>query len=255
MKKSHAADQASASPTPNQLKELFTQISSGRVTKDGLQKFLRGSGFQPTLSQRRERAERAKWDELGLISKFFGIEEATKYFGVSPTEDQLAALADLPRYVSGAYRKSMTAVFPLSINDLFRKVDLSLINPSSDRYCDTSSAKVKSPASWRMLASHPVENSTGRSWEEQLAVIPAAYADSDYKLAVPSVRVVVYAMLGHFLTTGEWLYGGVGVRCSDIADNGEHIAVSCKYNDICLTTHQDDYRANDLGLAVEYVKK
>lgn len=43
MVRSHAADWDSELPTPAQLKELFAQIESGRITKDRLQKFLRGS--------------------------------------------------------------------------------------------------------------------------------------------------------------------------------------------------------------------
>lgn len=42
MNKSHTAVWASEAPTPAQLKELFSQIDSGRVTKGRLQAFLRG---------------------------------------------------------------------------------------------------------------------------------------------------------------------------------------------------------------------
>jgi len=41
MSKSHTAGWASDSPTPAQLKEFFAQIGSGRITKEGLQGFLR----------------------------------------------------------------------------------------------------------------------------------------------------------------------------------------------------------------------
>lgn len=43
MSKSRAAGWASDSPTPAQLKELFAQIDSGKVTRDRLQDFLRGT--------------------------------------------------------------------------------------------------------------------------------------------------------------------------------------------------------------------
>ena len=42
MGKSHIAGWTSESPTPAQLAEFFRQIKGGRVTKDRLQKFLRG---------------------------------------------------------------------------------------------------------------------------------------------------------------------------------------------------------------------
>ena len=41
MSKTHTAGWASDSPTPAQLKEFFAQIGSGRITKEGLQGFLR----------------------------------------------------------------------------------------------------------------------------------------------------------------------------------------------------------------------
>lgn len=46
MSESHAAGWTSESPTPAQLKELFAQIDSGKITKAKLQDFLRG---QPIL--------------------------------------------------------------------------------------------------------------------------------------------------------------------------------------------------------------
>ena len=46
MSKSQTAGWASDSPTPAQLKELFAQIGSGRVTRDRLQIFLRGIADQ-----------------------------------------------------------------------------------------------------------------------------------------------------------------------------------------------------------------
>ncbi|MEX2054996.1 MAG: hypothetical protein WD972_02340 [Candidatus Andersenbacteria bacterium] len=44
-KSSHVAARASEQPTPAQLKELFAQIESGRITKTSLQRFLR-HGFE-----------------------------------------------------------------------------------------------------------------------------------------------------------------------------------------------------------------
>jgi len=52
MEKSHAVGRAS--PTPAQLKELFTQIDTGRVTKARLQAFLRNQPDDPTPERERE---------------------------------------------------------------------------------------------------------------------------------------------------------------------------------------------------------
>lgn len=45
MPQSHVNGWASDAPTPAQIKELFAQIESGRITKESLQKFLRDQGL------------------------------------------------------------------------------------------------------------------------------------------------------------------------------------------------------------------
>ena len=47
---SHVSGWASDAPTPAQIKELFDQIGSGRITKAHLQSFLRPSAKPPTVS-------------------------------------------------------------------------------------------------------------------------------------------------------------------------------------------------------------
>jgi len=52
MGKSHAnSGWASDAPTPAQLKEFFAQIGKGRITKSGLQRFLRGGKVTRTVEQ------------------------------------------------------------------------------------------------------------------------------------------------------------------------------------------------------------
>lgn len=247
MRKSHATDKASAQPTSDQLKELFAQISSGRVTRDGLQGFLRGGGFQPTLSQKRARAR--------MEGNFFGVEEAIKYFGVEPTEKQLAALANIPWQHLSNFNELLIAIFPLSIADLLDKTELLLIHEASDRHYGELFAQDRGEVGWHRICKNLVDNSTARSLREQLAVCPKAFADLDYKRAVPSARVVVYAMLGHFLATGKRLFENVDVRCSDITGDGQHAVVGFSKDSIYISTRRDDARENDLGLVLEDVMK
>lgn len=49
MSKSQTAGWASGSPTPAQLKEFFAQVESGRITKERLQSFLRGTDSQAVV--------------------------------------------------------------------------------------------------------------------------------------------------------------------------------------------------------------
>ena len=66
MLKSHAGGWASDAPTPAQLKELFAQIDSGRITRDGLQAFLRGKTNSRIVAQYLK-----NWADF--YCKFFGI--------------------------------------------------------------------------------------------------------------------------------------------------------------------------------------
>ena len=68
MKKSHAATGwASDAPTPAQLKEFFAQIASGRITKDGLQAFLRGRTGVGTGPEQKD-------DWAAFYKQYFGLD-------------------------------------------------------------------------------------------------------------------------------------------------------------------------------------
>lgn len=68
MAKSHASSGwASDAPTPAQLKEFFAQIGKGRITKSGLQGFLRGWKVTKIVEQRKQ-----EW--FYFYRKHFGLE-------------------------------------------------------------------------------------------------------------------------------------------------------------------------------------
>ena len=68
MAKSHASNGwASDAPTPAQLKEFFAQIEKGRITKSGLQGFLRGGKVTKTVEQWKQ-----EWSSF--YKKYFKLE-------------------------------------------------------------------------------------------------------------------------------------------------------------------------------------
>ncbi len=71
MSKTHTAGWASDSPTPAQLKEFFAQIGSGRITKEGLQGFLRDATdwFTFTTSRLSLYELREKYSPLFALSE------------------------------------------------------------------------------------------------------------------------------------------------------------------------------------------
>jgi hypothetical protein len=67
-------------------------------------------------------------------------------------------------------------------------------------------------ASWHLIRRTPVENSFGKSMDEQRALL----GKNEY---VPSARALVYAMVGHYLKVRERLFSDVYARCRDMSDD------------------------------------
>lgn len=90
MSKSHAAGWASDAPTPAQLKELFDQISNGRVTKGRMQTFLRGNdgetGMYPWPTPDQMRSKLAEWNERFKLGLPLGDLGEPPEFPVNPNE-------------------------------------------------------------------------------------------------------------------------------------------------------------------------
>lgn len=238
MGKSHAAAWAPDSPTPDQLKEFFAQISSGRITKQRLQPFLRGN-YQPTTSQKRAREIMGK--------NFFGVEEAIRHYGVEPTQAELSALAEIPFTETTLQECGNThvlvAVFPLSILEIRDKVAVGQrLFYDQDWYNKQVFANEKGETEWRLVRKTPVVNSTSKTWPEQQALL----ANNE---ETPSTRVMVYTIIGHFLSTAEQLFENTYVRCSCVDSDGSRVFVGnfCSHG-LYVNNNWDDLQSAYLGL-------
>lgn len=168
---------------------------------------------------------------------FFGVDEATKYFGVKPTKTELTALARVPwsedtlKAVKDTH--VLVAVFLLSINDIRSKHPELFYHPSwydKESFVydigDVSlSANDKGdlilsvdPPSWQLIRKTPVENSTSKTWVEQQVLL----AKNE---KTPFANVMVYVVIGHFLATGERLFEHVYIRVSDVDSVGFRVRV------------------------------
>jgi hypothetical protein len=176
----------------------------------------------------------------------FGVEEATKHFGVQPSKKDLADLATIPysETVLTSCKDShiLVAVFPLSLLDVRKKAPTELFY-TQDWYDNETFAKDKGGARWYLLRKTPVEQSTSKTWEEQQRLLGK---DEE----TPTVRVVVYTMIGHFLATGERLFEKLYVRCSDVDSLGLRVGVGDFAADGLLVGDRwDGSRRDDLGVA------
>ena len=205
-------------------------------------RLIQNGGFEPSTSQKLAR------EIMG--TNFFGIEEAIKHFGVNPSKQQLAYLAEVPfsEEVLNASKDThiLVAVFPLSILHIrghARKQSDRTLFYDQDWYNGQSFAKEKGEVGWQLVRKEPVANSTSKNWNEQQALLSK---DEE----TPKAQVVIYTMIGHFLATGERLFEKVYVRCSDLGSYGSRVCVGVFGDEGLYVFYWDDYvRFGVVGLS------
>jgi hypothetical protein len=202
-------------------------------------RFIRNGGFEPSTSQKRSREIMAK--------NFFGVEEAIMHFGVNPSKQQLAALAEVP-FTEAVLEECknthvLVAVFPLSILEIRGKDGKLFYSHEDAWYNKQAFAKDRGEAAWHLVRKTPVANSTSKTWDEQQALL----AKNE---ETPTARVMTYTIIGHFLATGERLFENIYVRCSDVDSLGDRVDVGYFDSDgLHVHDRWDDHRYDDLGVA------
>jgi len=178
----------------------------------------------------------------------FGVKEAVKYFRLTPSVIEYAKLDTVPFSEATLEQCKKThilvAVFPLSINDIRSRMPPSLFFDAHDLgYEAERFATYKGGASWQLIRKTPVPNSFGKTWHEQQALL----AKNE---EVPAARVLVYAIIGHYLASGERLLEGDFVRSSDVDSFGLYRIVGYFGSD-GLDVHVDwvGNRRDDVGMS------
>jgi hypothetical protein len=176
-------------------------------------RFIRNGGFEATTSQKRSR-------EI-MTKNFFGVEEAITHFGVNPSEQQLAALAEVP-FTEAVLEECknthiLVAVFPLSILEIRGKTTSKLFCEQS-WYNEEPFANYRGGVNWHLVRKTPVKNSTYKNWNEQQALL----AENE---ETPKAQVMVFTLTGHFLVSRETLFEQIHVRCSDLDSRGNRVLV------------------------------
>ena len=225
----------------NQGARVIVQLDDDESFVKRVAKFAIGGAYQSTTSQKLVRQIMGK--------NFFGVEEAVKHFGVKPTETQLQVLAEVPFTKEDLQQTKDThilvAVFPLSIPDIRKRVERSLFYGHEDAwYNNEQFAKDKGKAGWYLIRKDIVPNSFSETWQEQQALL----AKNE---EVPTARVMVYTIIGHYLAKGERLFKDVYVRCSDISSGGHRVDVGYfGVGGLCVYDSRDGSRSGSIGLSV-----
>jgi hypothetical protein len=204
----------------------------------------------------------------------FGVEEAIKHFGVNPSKREFAALANVPfteeTLNACKHTHVLVAVFPLSILDIRSRVDRDLFScnclgnshPDSTHenfwYNKQAFAEDRGQIGWHLVRKTPVPGSDMKTWNEQ-----QKFLGKDEEM--PSARVMVYTMVGRYLSTRQRLFAKIPenrrwgkpwerpyIRCSDSLSSDNHVVVGCfDYNDgVSIERwYLDDKWYDDVGIA------
>lgn len=222
--------------------EVATRINSDPAFVANIARLMVNGGYEPSTSQKAAR------EIIG--TNFFGIEEAIKHFGVNPTKQQLAALAEVPfgEETLKACKDThvLVAIFPLSILDIrgiCRKIEGQTLFYKQDWYDKQAFAKDKGEVGWQLVRKEPIADSVSKTWNEQQALLSK---DEE----TPKAQIVVYTMTGHYLATGERLFEKIYVRCVDLDSDGFRVGVG--FFDalgLCVDNWIDDDRNDNVGLS------
>ncbi|MDD3102304.1 MAG: hypothetical protein PHE59_04135 [Patescibacteria group bacterium] len=191
-------------------KHLTLLRSDGKFAKQ-VAEFICNSGIQePPL----HKSIRIKMGEKNM----FGIPQAVKYLGITPTIQQLAALEVIPFSddTINACKKDyiLVANFGLSIFDIRNKVGDKLFSeipgahPMDNWYLKQKFTGEIGQVGWILIRKTEVPESRNKDWKEQQRLL----SKDEY---VPTAQEMTYAIIGHFLNSCERLFEYDYVRCTD----------------------------------------
>ena len=211
---------------------------------------------------RRTSQQRAR-DIMGR--NFFGVEEGIKHFSINPTPSQLESLAhEVPfsEEVLQSCRDThvLVADFGLSImeirnlhKDLFYTPPWYSEKELEPPYHDTEFDFVRwyftkpfavdrERPSWRLVRKDIVPGSAGKVWAEQQGLISRDET-------TPGARIMVYAIIAHYLSRGERLFKYTYARCLDMTSLDRRVHVGYFVDGLCIAEFCYDGSLHNIGLA------
>lgn len=226
--------------------ELAQRIvgSRGNSLAKRIIRFIENGGFDLSTSQKLAREIMGK--------NFFGIKDAVNHFEIDPSETQTVILSEIP-FTDDVLESCkdthvLVAVFPMSILDIRGKVEHKLFSSHEDGwYNEESFAKDKGKTRWHLIRKTSVANLNLKTWDEQQVFLTK-------NEEIPSARVLVYTIIGHFLATRERLFEYVYGRTSSVDSKGHHVGVGYFENGLLHVRNGFD-STRDLIVGVSSARK
>jgi len=177
---------------------------------------------------------------------YFGVEEAVKHFGAKPSEQELAALLNVPFSETTLEECQSThlliAVFPMSIVAIESFADPKLFFHGSGWHKTERFANDQGKAGWYLVRKTPVPDSFSKNWKKQQVLLKKSEE-------VPDTRVVVYAIISCYLATGERLFEKTYVHCRDGNFNNRIYIGFFDCHGLLIGSSWESSQSDHLGLA------
>lgn len=245
MRKSHTAGWASDAPTPAQLKELFSQIASGRINKRRFQTFLRN---EVVFKNNEEVARMILGDDIVFPDE---IAEAR---GLSYTDADLKHFADtMPSEEALRWCKANGYAVVAGPPSPMGLIEIRSLKPDHfhsktggwyEGYAFGYGDKAKTE--WLAIRKEPVPNSVNQNWSEQLRLL-----SKDEQ--VPNAGEMSWFITTFYEVRGVRLLKKVYVRTSSVASGGDRVRVGLFDEDgLDISHYWADGRHYDLGVAASW---
>jgi len=241
MRKSHTAGRASDAPTPAQLKELSSQIASGRINKRRLQAFLRSG----VVFKNEEIARLILGDDIVFP------DEIAEVRGLSYTDAQLKHFVDtMPSEEALRWCKTNGHAIvagppsPMGLLEV-RSLKAEHFYSKADGWYEghTFGNGDKAQTEWLAIRKEPVPNSFNQNWNEQ----PRLLSKEEQ---VPNAGEMSWFITTFYEVRGARLFEKVYVWTSSVASGGYRVYVGYfGERGLDVRIYWDDDRDYHIGLA------
>jgi len=222
----YAQENATSRPTPDQIKEFFTQIESGSITKEKLQAFLQtdsGTSNQVVQTGSAITSESAARNIMGDDIIF--PEEVAKARGLSYTEAQLKQLsdtmptADVLRWgKDNGYALMPSPPKAMSVLDVGALKDDQIDWAKSDYDGQAFAHNDKTIFGWLMIKKTPVDGSKNKDWGEENMLLSKVER-------VPNIAEMSWFIETFYDVRGTRLFDRNYVRTSSLDSYGARVYV------------------------------
>ena len=216
------------SNTPSQIgAEIADGIDEALQLERTIRRFATGGGLIPSTSP--------EFAAEIMRRNYLGPADAEKFFGVNPLLQDPAALHEVPWNKETLEALSETHILvampSLSILDMRRIVVRrytgllarfrgreKVLFYDQDAYDTMAFARDKGEVRWQLIRKESVDRTFSKPWNEQVWYLNATEVP-------PYAQTVVYAMIGHYLKTGERLFEKTRVRTADTCPDKRRVHV------------------------------